>query len=739
MDVDGVKRLPLYSLSAGAIVASVLVVSAISGIRLPSTGLGALGFLPLAAALVDAVRLSGRRPRDRKRRDGAGQGGSDGPTNPLDDEQIELKDWLQEKANSLTTREQALNARALALQQWMQFPDAIGFRDALPGASIPPPDATLPAANDPMARHDRELFELIEQKTQELFDSLKQDAYRRQEGDRMAFNDQKIRDDLIALVADVAAIYRPGEESPLLNTNVEALSRAAGRGALRFLVAVENLPGGLASYDFRTIYNVVIRAVKTYGMYKSAKPYIDVASGVLFAGRIVISTNPITLVAWWAASKATTYGASKLGGHVIDQQAVGLIRQLVEIVAIEVASVYSPMVRYRDAHWIYGVELVHLASELSISDTARVEAMKQIAVLTLRDEYGRVSLMRHLASGSSPRPAGYAPANSLSAAQRMTVVERLESFMLAHVMTPSHHRMDKSAIDAWQFAAAQRLEIQFHAGHVDASREEQTERAIWSLAAFALEHFGDDPQQAIDRLQRSHIWNATDTHTQAQWINDLTEEPPFLYHSPMIEPSSPLCEQFLTDLVEMAAGGRKQVLANLPESEAHTALLAGESILLPPWTGEEALRVTAYFLRADAARTIDRYHTANAARVLEHCDQKTASPQVVQTLDYLVGDGAHPGTVRCVYRDAETAGAIKNAVLTKIDATLICFTVSQPTPDTALEIKAIARGLLAKTTIEKIAGYVRSDCKITFPDGTSVVLPGSSLRSYESYFAGLLN
>ena len=54
---DTLKRLPLYSLASGVIVAIVLMVVAVSGAPIPNIGLGALGLLPLAAALVDAVRL----------------------------------------------------------------------------------------------------------------------------------------------------------------------------------------------------------------------------------------------------------------------------------------------------------------------------------------------------------------------------------------------------------------------------------------------------------------------------------------------------------------------------------------------------------------------------------------------------------------------------------------------------------------------------------------------------------
>ncbi len=728
---DTLKRLPLYSLAAGTIVAIVLIIFAVSRIPIPNIGLGALGLLPLAAALVDSVRLKGKfAAAGSKRTGGAGQGGRDKAGRSSD--AAELTEWLDQRAESLAVRERDLNARALSLQQWLQFPDAIDFKH--PDDLRPRPQQDVPAisADDPMARHDRQLLELVEIKTHELFDSIKHDAYRKDSGDRKVFDNERIRSDIVALVSDVVAIYRPGETSPLLKTNVDAVSRAVGRASLRLLVAVESLPGGLASYDFQSIYNVVMRAVKTFGIYKSAKPYIDVASHVLFAGRIVSSTNPLTLVAWWAASKATTYGASKLGEHVLDQQAVGLIRQLVEIIAIEVASIYSPMVRYRDVHWIYGVELVHLAGELGISDSARVAAMKQLAALNLRDEYGRVSLIRHLADGTTSRPANYQPAQSLSASDRRIVAERLEAFLLSHVLIDKRNRPQKSLIDAWQSAAADRLEIQFRAGNVDASTEEQSERAVVALMAFALQHFGDEPDAAIGRIQSTKTWNAIDSSTRAKLTRELEADPPFLYHPPDVDPDGDVCERFLGDLIELAGSGRKPppLLETGPGVE-------NNGVELAIWPGENALRVSAYFLRADAEAAVKRYRQSDAVHLLGKPNPPSLSPEIAGALHYLAGKSGTSGSIRCVFSDARIETTQQPVALARIGPTLICFRLQAEADPSTVKLFVVSRASVAEARIEKVAGYVRSDCRVTFPDATTLLVPGSTLAGYDAYFADL--
>ncbi|KAA5544411.1 hypothetical protein FYK55_08735 [Roseiconus nitratireducens] len=720
------QRLPIYSLAASLMLSVVLLVGALPGVTLPRAGLGALGLLPLAAALVDAIRLRHRIDEDQDEANSDAQRQHD---------RSELAQWVRDKAELLSARERSINSRALALQQWLQFPDAISF-----DTSVSPSGRSAATGDrlvfDPMARHDRQLFELIERNTQQLFEDIKQDAYRKDVDGTRVFDNEKIFSDLHQMVSDVARIYRPGETSPLLRTNVEAISRATGRAALRLLVAVENIPGGLARHDFQSIYTLISRAVRTYGVYKSAKPYLDVASNMWFAGRIVSSTNPITLVAWWAASRATSYGASKLSGHVIDQQAVGLIRQVVEIVAIEVASLYSPMVRYRDMHWIYGVELVHLASEMGLPPAARLAAMKQIASLSLRDEYGRVSLMRHLAGGTTPRPNDYHPARAVSAAERMTVAERLEAFLLENVLKDPKHRVEKSVVERWQAAASDRLEIQFRATAVDATAEEQTERAVWALASFALQYLGDEPEQVVDRLHLSKCWNRADTNTRNAWIRHLKEDPPYLYHPPLIEPAGKLRDDFLTDLLDLA------VASPIPAEDLQSDRASGrQSVTLQAWQGHDAIQVTAYFLRADVGEYLNRFTRLKVERLMAQSDPSvtmTPSPEVTLALDHLCGNGRLHGCFGdATLRESDSGVEHGEIYVARIDDLLIAFD-AKAIPDSTVRLTIHATAAIADVKIEKLAGYIRSDCRVEFPSGAIVVVPGSTLRGYDVYFASLL-
>ncbi|MEM0927434.1 MAG: hypothetical protein AAGJ83_15415, partial [Planctomycetota bacterium] len=413
-----------------------LTVAALTRFSIPSVALGALGILPLAASLVDAVRLI-RLPGKAPSR--------------LPEDRAEVQDWITERADELLAKEKTLQSLSLSIQQWLQFPPVIDFRD--PDEIERHRSAVLPtrtalggesseAGRDPMSEQDRQLVELIDSKTRDLFERIKRDAFRKEVDGVKSLDLVAVRSDVIALVSAVTAIYRPDDPDPFLKTNAEAVSRAIGRCSLRMLVLAEQLPGKISSYDFQSIYQFIRRGVQAYGAYRAAKPYLDIASGLWFAGRLASATNPVTYVAWWAATKATTFGASKLGGHVIDQQAVGLIRQLVEILSLEVASIYSPQVRYRDIHWVYAVELVQLFSEVKASDSARLAALQQISTLNLLDEFGRMALLRQLSLGVSRLPVDYQPSRSLPASDRLMIAERLETFLMEHVLTgPTSDRL----------------------------------------------------------------------------------------------------------------------------------------------------------------------------------------------------------------------------------------------------------------------------------------------------------
>ncbi|MEO1618447.1 MAG: hypothetical protein AAFV88_21520 [Planctomycetota bacterium] len=727
MNFDFQRRIPIYSIAAGAVVAIALTTCALLQRPVPPVALGALGLAPLAAALVDALRTLRR------------------PTQPIANTETpqmqEAEDWIKEQSVDLDQKRKRLQEDALSIQQWLQFPQTIDFRaqsDVGVSSENPAVSTAITGgtnagssafSSDPLTAQDQKLLALIDAKTKDLFERIKADDYRTDVAGEKTVDIIAVRRDFFALVSEVTSIYRPDDPSPFLKTNAEAVSRAFGRGALRLLVAADQLPGGISGYDFQSLYNVMRRGVQAYGMYRSAKPYLDVASGLWFAGRLASSTNPVTYVAWWAASKATTYGASKLSEHVIDQQAVGLIRQLVEIVAVEVASIYSPQVRYRDLHWIYGVELVHMISELQSGQDARLEAMRQIATLKILDEYGRMSLLRQLSLGVSRLPHDYRPSESLPPRDRMIIVEKLESFLLEHVLV-GELRPDEASLQRWQQAAADRLEVQFRASEKDVPVSEQTERCVWALASFALEHLRVEPEELPSVIKDTSLWQSANQAMRSDWEKSLQENPPYLYHPPSIDPSNAACKSFMKDLVSLAL------------SDEH-----GPSMAKRTSATESALRVSAYFLRTSADEVMGSYFEGVKAKLLGKPAPTSLSENVLRSLLQLLADESNDcesssttPPVTCLFEevvvDDEKPALLARLNRPSLPSELVCFRDASDPAGNVIEV--LERCDYNSAKISKVAGYVRSDCEVKFPSGTKALIAGSTLRGYDATFEKLL-
>ncbi len=77
-----------------------------------------------------------------------------------------------------------------------------------------------------------------------------------------------IRDEAHLLFKQVAQIYKPDAENPLLETSFEQLARAASRVCLHVLVLLEQLPVNVQQYNISTLYGYFQKAVTGYGCIK---------------------------------------------------------------------------------------------------------------------------------------------------------------------------------------------------------------------------------------------------------------------------------------------------------------------------------------------------------------------------------------------------------------------------------------------------------------------------------------
>ncbi|MEL7265503.1 MAG: hypothetical protein AAFP69_11955, partial [Planctomycetota bacterium] len=641
------RHLPLYSVLSGiALMLAVLVFLTLQMFPDDDGGkqqnllaaipyvIATLGVVPILAAVFDLLRI--QRLRNLGRSAIAPEG-----SDAVQDAELQIDDetrlWVREQTEQLNERDAAINERALALQQWLQFPtteNVIANQDdgspAINSLQSQVTAVTQSASDESQQeKTDQQLMHLIEQCSQQLFDHIRQDRYAG-DSESGGLNTQLIREDFVELMTDVAKIYQPDDPNPLLNTNVESITRSVARVGLRFLVAVESLPGGLHTQDLTRLYAVMRTATRTYSAYKASRPYWEVASGALFAGRVVMGANPLTLAAWWAVSRAATYGVSQLGQQLMDQQVLGLIRRLIELVAIETASLYSPTLRFRDPNWIYAVELVELLSIVPANDAARMAAIQEIASIDLNDEYGRVLLLRQLAAGISSHPDRYQPGSVLPPQHRRAVAQRLEQFLIKHFLhdqSKPNPRLNRR-IESWQDAAAQRLEIQFHGdGSADPSTwsDEQHTRykhlAIRSLASLLIHHRQLEPRPAMEWLRESsRIAAQLDAESWKSILADVCDQPPFYFESPQIPAGSPLSEQFLDDCLELLQRVPWSLSAGETEvSQAAKPLAVGAGRELPLLEdpADAALNTCVYFLGGDAGKYLQRRQKQRLQRLNE--------------------------------------------------------------------------------------------------------------------------
>lgn len=336
--------------------------------------LGVLGAL-LAVALAAHVRQRRRyRPPWQFRAD-----------QPSDLSEAELAEWrmsaLIERENRLEFRELQLARQTRALQ--------LANEDYL---DVLEPDPS-PEELENLVHKDRELIALIEAESQRAFDRVLANRYAAEEG----VNTGLILSDLRDFIEQVARLYRPGTEDPLLETEIELIAKSLSSTALHMLVIVEDLPLNLKSYNTAKMYRLVRRGASYYGTYKTFRPYVEHGFNILHAARLALGVNPATAGAAWLAGKLTTHGAKAIGERVLQRQALQLLNDFIRVIGFEAAMIYGGDLRHRDANWVLGAKLVNLEVSRGDDLRGRDDALVALCNLALRHEFDRIRLLNHLA------------------------------------------------------------------------------------------------------------------------------------------------------------------------------------------------------------------------------------------------------------------------------------------------------------------------------------------------------
>ncbi len=446
----------------------------------------------------------------------------------------ERADWtasLEQWTAQITSREKQLINRLTTFHEWMEFPQPISLTEA---------------ENDVASwiQKDRQLVELLQRQTEAFFQKVLANAYL--ENNQLQW--ARIRDDAIGLIRQVARLYRPEVDEPLLEVSVEQILRSASRVCLQMLIVLDRLPLDVKQYNLNRLYGYIRSAVKAYGIYKAAEPYLPYVSSAYYLGRAAMGANPWLLSAWWLVGRQSQRWVKQWAGRFVERQALALLRDVVHLIGYEAAAVYGGDFYHRDANWIYGVELVELMRSVPLAPDSFRAALNELGRLPLRSEYDRVFLYRAVAVRQSADPDRYRPRELLTPQERQSIGRRLENF--AHAFWVHG---DLSQWTRWAQRAEERLGVRFSFPCQEPlPPEEQRIEAVRSLASYLLDRKECELSAIETWLTNTQCWKRLSTEQQAAMREELLQNPPYVFLLPMLEVRGPEVEHYWADLVELA-------------------------------------------------------------------------------------------------------------------------------------------------------------------------------------------
>jgi hypothetical protein len=443
---------------------------------------------------------------------------------------------LEMRTQRLEERERDLVARFSRFHEFLEYPAEDVHASKVTGEL------------QKLSEQDRQVHKLLEAEAERVYEKIRRNGYT-VDGrvDALA-----IRDDALDLIKRVARIYKPECEYPLLETSFEQLARAASRICLHTLVLLEQLPVNVQQYNINTLYGYIRKAVVGYGVYQKATPWLSYLSRGIYAGRMVATTNPATLGAWWLATELGKRGAAMVVENVVDRQAIAVLHNFVAIVGVEAAGIYGTGFRQRDPAWMLGTELVELIHSFPASAECLKFGLQKVTALPMRSEYDRIYLYRCLASHKSP---GLQLSDSamLSRDQREAIARELELFFTEHI-----HGASEANIKRWREGFERRFDLRLKLDTanrgVSLSRQQQVEQSIFALAQFLASALSFDETNVVATLKTLRMFTSLpDTQRVAvlQGLSSKLKENSF--EPPEIDPASDVTKQFLQDLAFCAA------------------------------------------------------------------------------------------------------------------------------------------------------------------------------------------
>ncbi len=445
----------------------------------------------------------------------------------------EIEDDLEKRSIRIHKKEKDLAQKLATYQEWMEFPS--GFYQ---------PGMMGEVTDDDIQKLDHKVLALLRKEAEIFFEKVK-DKYYVKEG---RFLKERLINDIFSLIENVARIYNPDSENPLLETSIEQLLRAANRMALQLLVLLEQFPIDFKSYNIRKIHESVQASIKVYGIYKRFDFYWPILRPMYYLGRFSLGSNPISLGAIWALGEIARAGSKKLSSHLADRYALNLLYDMVFIIGCEAAGIFGGDFRHRESNWIYGAELTDLMARFPISRKSIKQTLIDIGNLQLRNEYDRIFLYRCIAAHKSADPERFRPDKVIPAEERARIAKRLEEFANQYI-----HGEDK-ALEAWRSDVEKRLGIKL-GGDLPFLEEKpknyKVTQGLRSISGFLIDIKRVSIKSLAYLLDNTRLILMIDKRSQRkEIIRAIIKNPPMIFDYPDLDPSDKIVEIYLEDLMK---------------------------------------------------------------------------------------------------------------------------------------------------------------------------------------------
>jgi len=393
----------------------------------------------------------------------------------------------------------------------------------------------------------------------------------------------------------------------------------------------------------------------------------------------------------------------------------------VRLIGNEVACVYGPGIRQRDAAWAYGAELTELHYRFPPSRDSLQASLREITGLPLRSEYDRIYLYRCLAE-HKPSGLRLADPTVLTRNERESIAERLEQFFQKHT-----HGARDTDVDQWRHSVEEHLDLKLslHSSESDSMTSQGAGDALRSIHSFLTGAGGLAPTEALGTLQSTRLYERLTTSERQSLQAELTSGEIAAFEPPNLDPSDPLTSEFMDELV----------------SSCVRASLFDPSL-------EALLMETGRYFRRSAEETrrslTDAWMLRLRTCTLPNVSMPRQSPIPARQLLQLLKPGE---SIAGVYHEVELGFVSGRNEFDSTDLRLAVLRQSDQQRlllmTTALEAQIVWESQGDFQT-ERLAGLVSDDCKITggqwcdSENAATLILSGRFGTKYETWFAPLL-